>query len=106
MAQMEQNRRLVGEVMESAVSGSMAKHGEKLEQERSRLARLDDAERKAREEFDQEQKALQEDARRLEEERKAMLQWEEFQEEKTEEAPQEVQVVELRADDGVAVLSD
>merc|ERR1740127_366896 len=80
MEQMTKSRQLLGEAMESAVLGSHAAHGQTLETERRRLALIDDAERKAREEYDKEQKALQDDAKRDAAERAEMAAWEEYQE--------------------------
>jgi hypothetical protein len=106
MEQMTKSRQLLGEAMESAVLGSHAAHGETLETERRRLALIDDAERKAREEYDKEQKALQDDAKRVAAERAEMAAWEEYQEAKVEEVPEEFQIVEVKADELVAVLAD
>jgi hypothetical protein len=105
--QMQRNQELVGEAMESAVSATMKLHGEKLETERRRLALVDEAERKAREEFAVEQKAIKENAARVKAERQEMLKWEEYQEAKVEETPQETHIVEVVSGDvSVAVLAD
>jgi hypothetical protein len=105
--QMQTNRQLLGEVMESAVSERLQNHSTALETERRRLALLEEAERKAREEFDQQQRAVRDDAARLQEERRMLAEWEAFQEAaKTEEPPKEFHVVELRTDGSVAVLDD
>lgn len=108
MEQMKQSQKLIGEAIESAVSDHLTSHGATLETERRRLALVDEAERKAREEFDKEQKALQDDAKRVEAEQKEMAAWEEYQEAKVEEAPPEFHVVQVREDDDkkVAILAD
>merc|ERR1719199_660361 len=95
MEQMQRNRQLIGEAMEVAVSERLTLHGAALETEKRRLALIDDAERKAREELDKEQKAAQDDAKRLEAERLEMAAWEEYQEAKVEEATPETHIVQV-----------
>jgi hypothetical protein len=108
MEQMKRSQQLISEAMESVVSDRTTLHSATLETERRRLALIDEAERKAREEFDKEQAALQADAKRLESERQEMAAWEEYQAPKVEEAPPEIHIVQVVEDDDgkAAILAD
>lgn len=91
----------------SSIREKVSLHKQKLDGERLRLKRLDDAERQARIEIDAEAENAKEDAARLEKERAELELWEEFQPPPPPTPVEiDVDVCELREDDLVAVLGD
>lgn len=94
------DRTVASNVSQTAVAGRLAAHEGRLQAERARLAALDDAERKARAERQQEQLRLQAEKQRIADEQSAMMEWEQYQ----PPPPPEAQVTTI--EEGNAVLAD
>jgi len=103
--QMQQNREdmvAVTAAMKSTVTTKLDSQLKAIAAERKRLQAIDDAERKARLEREQERLRLEKDRQRVEREQQAMMEWELYQ----PPPPPEVTIIELQEEPPMAVLSD
>jgi hypothetical protein len=101
--------KLMNEVMQKSVSSKIEAHSQALEVERRRIAAIDAAERQARLEVEETRKAREAEEVRVQEEQARLAEWEAFVPEVpvVEEPPaDEVQIVEVKAEESVVVLSD
>lgn len=106
--QMEQSRgdrEVFGGVIQSAASQRLEKQERALEVERRRIAAVDDAERQARVEIAAERARREKEAQRVLEEQAGLVEWE-AKEPPAPEEPPELQVTEVKEDEGAAVLAD
>lgn len=103
---MEQNQRdrdASSAILKTAVSGKFESQLKALTAERRRLQAIDDAEKKARIERQEEQLRLEQERQRVEREQKAMMEWELYQ----PPPPPQVTIARLTEDEPPkAVLSD
>lgn len=100
--------KLINSVVQKSVSSSIDTHAKALEVEKRRIAVIDEAERQARAEIEEAKKAKEAQEIRIQEEQKGLEEWEAFVPEVPvdETAKNEVQIVEVKAEEGVAVMAD
>merc|ERR1740138_1471176 len=106
-SQMQQNREdvvAITSAMKSTVTGKLDKQLAAITAERRRLQAIDDAEKKARMEREQERLRLEKERQRVAKEQQAMVEWEAYQ----PPPPPEVTITELieDAENPMAVLTD
>jgi hypothetical protein len=106
-SQMQQNREdmvAITSAMKSTVTGKLDKQLAAITAERKRLQAIDDAEKKARMEREQERLRLEKERQRVAREQQAMVEWEAYQ----PPPPPEVTITELieDAENPMAVLTD
>mmetsp|Transcript_158069 Transcript_158069/g.507080 ORF Transcript_158069/g.507080 Transcript_158069/m.507080 type:complete len:466 (-) Transcript_158069:127-1524(-) len=78
VAQAVQDRLILSDILQGTISTRLATHDARLETERRRLAAIDQAEREARDEKEQERKQAESEAVRIKAEQDALVEWEQY----------------------------
>mmetsp|Transcript_75884 Transcript_75884/g.195527 ORF Transcript_75884/g.195527 Transcript_75884/m.195527 type:complete len:461 (-) Transcript_75884:184-1566(-) len=102
-----QDRQIVASVMQKSVQESMDKQQVALEVEQRRIAAIDAAEREARTEKEKQRQQREAEEVRIQEEQSRMQEWEAIMPEVPEpQGDSELQIVEVKAEESVAVLAN
>eukprot|EP00931_Biecheleriopsis_adriatica_P070329 TRINITY_DN4410_c0_g1_i1.p1 TRINITY_DN4410_c0_g1~~TRINITY_DN4410_c0_g1_i1.p1 ORF type:complete len:506 (-),score=163.45 TRINITY_DN4410_c0_g1_i1:233-1630(-) len=98
-------RKVADSIAASSVTAKLEQHSKVLDIERRRLAQIDDAERKSREEKQEALARRQREAEKVQKEQELMMQWEAFIPDPPPK-PDELQIMEIKAEELLAVLED